>query len=165
MLTHQTLGSNVHGSIIQDAGRGNPVSGKRVRLTFLENIQVTPACRRKPRMKIIRHPTNPMDTHRRGKMGIQAFAPCIRRALMRGDEADDLVRCVHSGVGPTGCSKLRSLRLNFSQRGFKRVLYSKPISLGLESLKGITCIGDAQRQSMTQDARLSSKERARSFCA
>ena len=165
MFTHQALARSVHGSIIQHTCRGHPAPGKRVSFTFLENIQVTPARRREPRMKIVGHPAHPVDTDRRGKMRIQAFAPCIGRALERCYKTDHLTRCVHPGIGSTSCTKPGSLGVYLLKSGFERVLYSQAIGLGLETLKGISGVGDAQRQSMTQDARLSSKERARSFCA
>ena len=72
---------------------------------------------------------------------------------------------MHPGIGSTSCTKLGRVGLYLLECGFDRVLYSQTIGLGLETLKGISGVGDAQRQSMTQDARLSSKERARSFCA
>jgi len=165
MFTYQALARSVHGSIIQHTGRGHPATGKRVCFSFLENIQVAPSRRREPRMKIVGHPTHPVDTDRRGKMRIQAPAPCIRRAHKRCYKTDHLTRCMHPGIGSTRCTKLGSPGFYLLQCGLDRVLHSQTIGLGLETLKGIACIGDAQRQSMAQDARLSSKERARSFCA
>ncbi len=91
--------------------------------------------------------------------------PCFGRALVRCNKTDDLFGCVHAGIRPAGCGKLHRIGLHASQRVFDGILNGQTIGLGLKTLEGIPRVGDAQRQSMAQDARLSSNDRASACCA
>ena len=77
-------------------------------------------------------------------------------------EADDLAGGMHSSIRPACCRKISRIRLDASQGMLDRILDCEPIGLGLETLEEVPRIGNAQCQMVTQDARLSSKERASS---
>lgn len=165
MLASQKLRRTMHRGIIQRTARGSAGGEQGRRFPFEEEVEVSATGGGKTRVETRTYGPHPSDPDTFGKMTVDASEPRGSAAQSRGFEADHLGSGMDPGIGPSGRSQAHRRCVDGEQCFLEGILDTPAIGLVLEPLEPFPGIGQAQREQLVQDARLSSSDWASWRCA